>query len=170
MKKCVTTDEICLGDDCQEYTDKPTLASCRREEIKDEQYLIQNLIDMIDDCRCEIEYLQKYSSKLSYAAQIINKNINNELTEILSVIQRSSLLIYEYAEKIIQSSDISELIKSFSGELKKWLIDHFLTDTHCTLYSVQVPSIVSDISTIEMALGVCMLSDVCEDPLESMFF
>ena len=38
------------------------------------------------------------------------------------------------------------------------------------LFGYTVHPIVSDINTIEMALGVCMIPDACEDSLDDMFF
>jgi len=166
MKKCINTAETCLGRDCQDFTHAEL---CCKEEIQEEIAIAQNIVDAISDCTRNKESLQQISSKLSYAAQVINKNEEEERIEVFPIIRRFSVLIYEFQEKILHDSTIAELTCSFSNELQRWFTQHFLSGTDHSLMPVQRQSIIADINTIEMALGVCMIEDHSES-LDDLFF
>ena len=167
MKKCIKTPELCLGRDCQDFS-QPDL--CCKEEIKEEIAIAQNVVDAISDCTRNKESLQHISSKLSYAAQVINKNQEEERIEVFPIIRRFSVLIYEFQDKILHDTTIADLTCSFSNELQRWFTQHFLNSTEHNFLPVQKESILADINTIEMALGVCILDTYDESSLDDLFF
>lgn len=170
MEKCFTTDEECIGLDCKFIAPKEKLNLCRREEMKDEILLVHNLFDMIENCSNDKKYIRDISSKLSYAANTINVNMNDELSEVLNIIKRFSLLLYEFKDKIVEDDDIAKLMCSFSNELKKWFDNNFLKKPESDNDRVHLQSILSDINTLEMSLGQCMLPIDDEESLDDMFF
>lgn len=166
MKKCIKSPQTCLGRDSQNHCQ---FKLCCKEEIQDEIEIAQNVIDAINDCSPNKESLLKVSSTLSYAAQVINKNEEEERIEVLPIIHRFSVLIHEFQEKILLDTDITNLACSFSNELQKWFRLHFLEGVEHNFALVQRQSILADINTIEMALGLCMIED-CSDSLDDLFF
>lgn len=171
MRTCIKSTKICIGRDCREFEIKGNAELCCLEEIKEEKEIVQNIIDTIDDCtRCK-ESLLKISSKLSYGANVINNNGEDELIEVLPLIKRFSLLVYEFREKILQDPSIVDLTCSFNNEIKGWLSYTFLADIYPNQHPIQRQSIVSDMNTVEMALGVCMLEEYFdESSLDDLFF
>lgn len=167
MKQCINDPVECIGRDCRDLSQAIKL--CCREEIKEEKEIVQNLIDAIEDCDYSKQSLQRVGSKLSYAASIINKNDENELMDILPVVKRFSLLLYEFQDKIQYDSTIGNIACSFISELKKWFSYRFLQEFSSFEHPVQAQSITADLNTIEMALGVCMI-EVSDDSLDDLFF
>lgn len=170
MKTCIQRTSICLGRDCRELSANGNFALCCLEEIKEEKEIVQNIIDSIDDCVQGQESLLKISSKLSYGANIINTNGDDELIEVLPLINRFSMLIYEFKEKILNEHGIAELACSFTNEIKGWFAYKFLAEIYPQQSPVLLQSINADMSTIEMALGVCMLDIYDESSLDDLFF
>ncbi len=168
MKQCIKSTSICLGRDCQELSCGITL--CCKEEIQEEKEIVQHLIDTIDDCDYSKESLHKISSKLSYTASVINKNNEEELDEVLPIVQRFSLLLYEFQDKILHDKTIGDIAYSFVSELQKWFGYRFLDERNSFEHPVHAQSITADINTIEMALGVCMIETYDDDSLDDLFF
>lgn len=169
MKTCIRRTSTCIGRDCKELTANRNLALCCLEEIKEEKEIVQNIIDTIDDCVQGQESLLKISSKLSYGANIINTNGDDELIEVLPLINRFSMLLYEFKEKILNEGCITELACSFTNEIKGWFSYKFLAEAYPQQSPVFFQSINADMSTIEMALGVCMI-EASDDSLDDLFF
>ncbi len=170
MIKCVKNDLKCIGRDSREFSICSMNKLCCRDEIRDEIELAQCIVDAIDDCSKDQNSLINVSSKLSYAASVINKNDEENLMEVLPIVQRFSLLMYEYKEKILSDFTTSELVCSFTHELKKWFSYSFLDDeVNCQL-NTQRQSILADINTVEMALGSCMMVQENTESLDDLFF
>jgi len=169
MKQCIKAPNICLGRDSRELSTRCNIQLCCRDEIKEEKEIVQNIIDTIDYCSRDISGLLRISSKFSYGSTVINSNKDEGLAEVLSVVRRFSLLIYEFQDKIIHDSIIGDLSFSFISELQRWFEYQFLNTTSSTNFPVQRASILSDINTIEMALGVCIIEDNT-DSLDDLFF
>jgi len=169
MKNCLREPKACIGRDCRDIKVNGVASLCCREEIMEEQSLVQSIVDSIDDCSKDINSLQKISSKLSFAAHIINHNGNEELIEILPILKRFSLLMYEYKETIVDDCTTGNLFCSFIQEVKKWLTDSFLVEYSFNNSLTQRASMISDITTIEMTLGVCMI-DEYSDSIDDLFF
>ncbi len=166
MKKCIQSTNSCIGRDCRDFS---ALSLCCKEEIEDERAIAQNVVDAISDCSRDKYSIQNVSSKLSYAAQVINRSVEEERMEVFPIIQRFSVLIYEFQDKILHDTTIADLTCSFSNELQKWFSQHFLKSPEFELIPIQRQSIISDINTIEMALGVCMI-ETPEETLDDIFF
>jgi len=169
MKQCITTSKHCLGRDTRELSTQCNIQLCCRDEIKEEKEIVQNIIDTIDYCSRDISGLLRISSKFSYGSTVINSNKDECLAEVLSVVRRFSLLMYEFQDKIIHDSTIGDLSFSFISELQRWFAHQFLDTTDPTIFPVQRESILSDINTIEMALGVCLIQNT-HDSLDDLFF
>lgn len=172
MKKCINEDKICIGRDCRVLKSNGLSSICCYNEVFEEIELVQLLIDVIDDYSHDSGKLKDVCSKLSYAANVINKVNDEELETVLPIASRFSYLAYDCRDKIENDVDIETLVSSFIQELKKWFQHRFL---HCdeNIESVSIQkSIVADISTIEMALGVCILDNSEEefDSFDDMFF
>jgi hypothetical protein len=170
MNKCTKSPETCLGRDCRDLPIRSNIEICCREELLEEKAVVQNVIDAIDDCSIDQESLLKISSKLSYATHIINTNGDDELIEILPLIKRFSSLLYEFKEKILSEHSISDLACSFTNEIKSWFSYHFLAETYPNQHPVLKQSIIADMNTIEMALGICMIETYDESSLDDLFF
>lgn len=170
MDKCLKSKQVCIGRGCKELALEGNFELCCLEEIREEKEIVQHIIDTIDDCVQDQDNLLKVSSKLSYGAHIINTNGDEELIEVLPIIKRFSLLIYEFKEKILNEHCITELTCSFTNEIKAWLAFKFLAETYPHQYPVLLQSISADMNTIEMALGVCMLEIYDESSLDDLFF
>ncbi len=168
MKQCIKEDRSCLGRDCREFSN--VISLCCYEEVKEEKEVVQNLIDAIEDCNHSKESLHKICSQLSYAASIINHNNEEELQEIFPIVKRFSLLLYEFQEKILHDHTIGDIVYSFVNELHKWFSYRFLSGVTPFEHPVQYQSIVADINTIEMALGICMIENYDDDSLDDLFF
>ncbi|MDX1295779.1 MAG: hypothetical protein R3302_05920 [Sulfurimonadaceae bacterium] len=138
-------------------------------EIAEEKELALSIIDAIEDCNLQEAHLLRISSKLSYAADVINKNNDHELIEILPVIKRFSLLLFEYRDKILNDSSVSDLTCSFVQVVKGWFASYFLTSSQTYQTTNLRQSILADIATVEMVLGVCML-DHDESLIDDLFF
>lgn len=171
MEKCLKSHDICIGRGCRELAFKGNFELCCLEEIIAEKEIVQNIIDTIEDCVQGQESLLKISSKLSYGATVINSNKDEELMEMLPLVKRFSLLIYEFKEKILNEHTIAELTCSFTNEIKGWFTYKFLAEAYPHQAPIQLQSINADMSTIEMALGVCMLEEYWdESDLDDLFF
>jgi len=171
MQKCIQRASRCIGRDCRELAANGNFALCCLEEIKEEKEIVQNIIDTIEDCVQGQESLLKISSKLSYAAQIINTNQDEELIEVLPLVNRFSMLLYEFKEKILNEHSIAELACTFTNEIKGWFSYKFLAEVYPLQNPVLLQSISADMNTIEMALGVCMLEEYWdESDLDDLFF
>lgn len=132
---------------------------------------VLSLINTIDDCAKDHKSLLKVSSKLSYAAHTINKNNEEERIEVLPVVKRFSFLLYEFQDKILHDSTTRDLACTFTHEVQKWFRYRFLGDEYPFSPPVQYQSILADMNTIEMGLGVCMLPIYSEnDSLDDLFF
>jgi hypothetical protein len=164
---CIATKKLCIG---REKVACNIPAPCCQTEIAEEKELALSIIDAIDDCDMKEAHLLRVSSKLSYAADVINKNNEHELIEILPVIKRFSLLLFEYRDKILNDTSINELTCSFVHVVKGWFSSYFLTDRHAYHRPTNLrQSILADIATVEMVLGVCML-DHDEAQIDDLFF
>lgn len=162
--------ELCIGRDSRDFIIGKTRVCCK-EEIKEEKEIVQTIIDTIDDYSKDSHSLQKVSCKLSYGAHVINHNNDPELLQILPIIKRFAQLIYEFQEKILHDSTIGELTCSFTHEIKRWFGYHFLQQHGAYHHPVQVQSIIADMDTVEMALGVCMIAAAADDDcLDDLFF
>ena len=171
MKTCIQDTSACIGRDCRELPVNGNFSLCCLEEIREEKEIVQNIIDTIEDCVQGEDSLLKISSKLSYGAQIINTNRDDELIEILPLVNRFSLLLYEFKEKILSEHGIAELACSFTNEIKGWFSYKFLSEVYPQQNPVLLQSICADMNTIEMALGVCMLEKYWdESDLDDLFF
>lgn len=170
MKKCIKSHDTCLGRDCRDLDNSSNIKICCREEVLEEKAVVQNVVDAIDDCSINQESLLNISSKLSYATHIINTNGDDELIEVLPLIKRFSLLLYEFKEKILKEHSISDLTCSFTNEIRAWLSYQFLAEIYPKQHPVLIQSITADMNTIEMALGVCMLETYDESSLDDLFF
>lgn len=171
MRTCIKDPIPCIGRDCRDLNLHGKLALCCREEIQDEKETVLNLIDTLDDCAKNHESLLKVSSKLSYAAHTINKNNEKDLIEVLPVIKRFSLLLHEFQDKILSDSTIRDLTCTFTHEVQKWFRYRFLRDEYPFSLPVQYQSILADMNTIEMGLGVCMIPVYGDDDsLDDLFF
>lgn len=166
MNKCIKDFDLCLGRDGRELLKH---GLCCKEEIREEQIIAQTVIDAINDCSRDQTSLQRVSSKFSYAAQVINKNDDDERIEVLSVVQRFSILIYEFQDKILHDTTIGDLACSFAKELQRWFVYQFFQTSDHYVLPVQRESILADINTIEIALGVCIIADT-NDSLDDLFF
>lgn len=169
MVKCIKSNDECIGRDCRELIMVGSKAICCKEEINDEIEIVQNIIDTIDDYAKDIKKLYKVSSKLSYAAHVINNRGDEDLCEILNIAKRFSMLLHEFQEKIVNDYTISDLALSFTNELQKWFSQHFLKESNIFSDDINLPSIIADMSTLEMALGVCMI-DHSSECLDDLFF
>ncbi len=167
IKKCINDSEPCIGRDCRDLNG--VIKLCCREEIKEEKEIVQNLIDALEDYDYSKHSLQRVSSKLSYAATVINRNNEKELEDVLPVVKRFSLLLYEFQEKILHDRTTSDITSSFVSELKKWFSYRFLQELSSFEHPVHVQSITADINTIEMALGLCMIEEP-DESLDDLFF
>lgn len=171
MRSCIKGTTICIGRDSRDLNLPGKLELCCREEIQDEKETVLNLIDTIDDCAKDHESLLKVSSKLSYAAHTINRNNEEELIEVLPVVKRFSLLLHEFQDKILSDNTIRDLTCTFTHEVQKWFRYRFLRDEYPFSLPVQYQSILADMNTIEICLGVCMLPVQCDnDSLDDLFF
>lgn len=171
MRSCIKGPITCIGRDSRDLNLPGKLELCCREEIQDEKETVLNLIDTIDDCAKDHESLLKVSSKLSYAAHTINRNNEEELIEVLPVVKRFSLLLHEFQDKILSDNTIRDLTCTFTHEVQKWFRYRFLRDEYPFSLPVQYQSILADMNTIEICLGVCMLPVQCDnDSLDDLFF
>ncbi len=164
MRKCITNLHLCIGRDAREIN-----GQCCHDEIRQEISIVQNIVDSIDDCSKDLNSLQRVSSKLSYGASVINKNGEEELIEVFPIVKRFSHLMHEFQEKILNDTDTNFLVCSFTQELKKWFSYAFLEEVNPVELQMQRQSIISDIHTIEMTLGICMISESSEY-LDDIFF
>ncbi len=169
MKKCIKMTRICAGRECRDLSE--AFRHCCREEIEEEKHIVLSLIDAIDDCtNCESS-LTTVSSRLSYASNVIYHNNDDAIKEVMPIIRRFSTLLYESKEKILTDSTLTELTFSFVQEIKAWFSYTFLREMYPFQKFVQPQSIAADISTIEMALGICMIEEPEEDfALDDLFF
>lgn len=172
MLKCIDGIESCVGRDYKELQNGSLVKVCCMVEITEEIELVQTIIDIIDDCLIDFDKLKRLSSKLTYATHTINKNSDDALVLMFNYINRFSNLIYEYHDRIISDSDICQLVKSFTKELKKWLQHKFLYLSEYGDIEMIEKSISADINTIEMLLGICMVesSESFDDDFDDMFF
>lgn len=170
MKKCIKNTTPCIGRDCRELIVRGNLELCCREEIREEKETVLGLIDTIDDWSRDQASLLKVSCRLSYAAHTINKNGEEELIEVLPVVKRFSLLMHEFQEKILNDKTTGELVRTFTHELQRWFRYRFLKEEHPCEHAVAYQSILADMNTIEMGLGVCMLFEEFDDSLDELFF
>jgi hypothetical protein len=171
MKTCIQQGSACIGRDCRELAANGNFSLCCLEEIREEKEIVQNIIDAIEDCAQGEESLLKISSKLSYGAQVINTNQDEELMEVLPLVSRFSMLLYEFKEKILSEHSIAELACTFTNEIKGWFSYKFLAELYPLQNPVPLQSICADMNTIEMALGVCMLEEYWdESDLDDLFF
>lgn len=168
MVKCLEKNIICVGRDYRVFSNGSFVRSCCINEINEEIELVQTIVDIIDDCSVDFKNLKRLSSRLSYAAHTINKNNDYALMEMFPVINRFATLIYEYKDKIVHDSDIRQLAMSFTMELKKWFQQKFLFSTEILNIEIIQKSILVDINTIEMSLGICMID--FDDDFDDMFF
>ncbi|PHR56384.1 MAG: hypothetical protein COA44_08490 [Arcobacter sp.] len=170
MEVCIKSSRHCLGRDSKSLSTKEHQKICCKEEIVEEKYIAQNIIDCIDDCSNIHESILNLSSKLSYASHVINTNNDHNLLEIIPVIKRFSFLLYEFKEKILNDNTISELTCSFARDIRTWFAYQFLRENYPYAHPVNKQSILADINTIEMALGVCAIVEFDEASLDSLFF
>ncbi len=171
IRTCIKDPIPCIGRDCRDLVMHGKLKLCCRDEIQDEKDTVLNLIDTIDDCAKDHKGLLNVSSKLSYAAHTINKNGEEDLIEILPVVKRFSLLMYEFQDKILSDKTISDLTCTFTHEVQKWFRYRFLKEEYPFSLPVQYQSILADMNIIEMGLGVCMLpTHYDSDSLDDLFF
>lgn len=169
VKKCIKNSTECIGRDSREITAINGAKVCCLEEIQSEKDIAQNIVDSIEDCRRDKDSLLRVSSKLSFAAHTINHNEEEELLTVLPTTKRFSLLLYEFQDKIVHDQTIGDLTCSFVHELQKWFSYRFLEETSSFEHPAHYKSIVADINTVEMALGVCML-ETPESCLDDLFF
>lgn len=170
MKKCIKSNLKCIGRDSREFSIFGMKKLCCLDEIKDEIDIAQCIVDAINDCSKDYSSLINVSTKLSYASSVINKNNEDNLMEVLPIVQRFSLLMYEYKEKILSDCTIGEIVCSFTHELQKWFNYSFLDEEVSYKLDSQRQSIVADINTVEMALGSCMMVYENTESLDDLFF
>ena len=142
---------------------------CCRDEIDEERDVIIDVIDAIEDCHNNASTVMRCSSKLSYLSDILNANDDIELRESLPEIKRFSYLIYDFSQKIQEDPEIRALAMTFSNGLKDWFSHKFIKAN--TFYNISnfTQSLKADLSTLEMALGVCCLDNHHQD-LDDLFF
>ena len=143
---------------------------CCKDEAEHEIELVQNIIDAIDDYSKDSTRIKSISSKLSFASHTINPHNSPELQEILNISKRVSFLLHENNATILEDKDKSDLALSFTKELGKWLTEYFLRPTDKN-QNTTLPSIIADMNTLELTLGVCYLDTACAiDDVDDIFF
>jgi len=140
-------------------------AQCCKQEIADEQLIAQSVIDAIDDCMASQQSISKVCSRISYAADMINKCDIHRL-EILPELKRFALLVYEFQDRILVETDILTLVCSYMKVVKDWLHEIVLDN----VINNRIESMKADLSTLEMALGVCVIEPSFEENLSDIFF
>ena len=169
VKKCIKESAACIGRDCRDITTINGVKICCLEEIQGERDIAQNIVDCIDDYVRDQDSLLRVSSKLSFAAHTINHNQEEELLAVLPIIKRFSQLLHEFQDKIMHDQTIGDLTCSFVHELQRWFSYRFLEAASDFEHPAHYKSIVADINTVEMALGICML-DAPDSSLDDLFF
>lgn len=170
LKQCIRTSKPCLNRGCQELSIAGDFKLCCAEEIEEEQEIVQSIIDAIDDSIKDQESLRHISCKLSYGANTINQNNEEDLIQVLPIIRRFSQLIYEFQEKILHDDAIGDLVYSFAHEIQRWLGYNFFEQNNLYQHPIQAQSIIADMNTIEMALGLCIIDECSDDSLDDLFF
>lgn len=163
---CINSNKPCLGRDKIEYMGYQI---CCKEEICEEIHLALSIVDAIEDCRLNEQHILAVASKLSFAAHIINKNDEAELFDMMPVVHRFALLIFEYRKKILTDELTAKMTCSFAQLLKQWFYHYFVEPEHAALQSNRVASLQADMQSIEMALGVCMIAQNNSE-LDDLFF
>lgn len=144
---------------------------CCQEQIEDEKQIVLNIVDNIEAEIETIDSILKICSKISYATSVIYKDANYNLDVIFSELKRFSLTIHQFKDKVVNDTALFELVSSFLSVVKNWFTTMFLNIGSCSISDNYEASLKSDLLTIEMALGVCVLSyDDDDEDFDDMFF
>lgn len=169
MEKCVNRSAACMNLDGKEY--RLIKGKCCLDEVKEDKEIIQAAVDCIESCEKSTNSLSEIASKISYTTSLINHNNEIDLIEVLPLLKRYSMLLFEFRDKIISDESISTIIYSFNIELLKWFKLRFLqVNTFIESNNLPYQSIVADFQTVEMSLGVCMIECPDDGSLDDLFF
>ena len=169
LEHCLISEKTCLGREKSIACKTPI---CCIEESNDEREMALNIIDTIDTISAsgfEEAYMVRLSSKLSYAADTINKNSQDELMSILPIIKRFALLLFEFRKKIIIDKSLSNVVYSFTQVIKGWFSNYFICDNYLHTTKNLSESRQIDLQSIELALELCALPEH-DNSLDDIFF
>ena len=166
---CINLENTCLGRRNKIVCNGTTV--CCLDEIKEEREIALSVVDAIEaaiaSCPDPISMI-RISNRLSYASEVINKEISTTLAETLTLFKRTGILMFEHREKIISDPTLGELVCSFVQVIKEWFNRTFISSEQSYGIYNELDSLKSDLSSIEMALGVCMLP--LEESFDDIFF
>lgn len=168
MEKCIKDYGFCIQRDGKDY--RKLIHKCCLDEVREDQEIVQNVMDTLSDGKMCPNSLKRIASKLSYASNLLNHNNESDLLEIMPLLKRYAVILFEFTDKILNDNNIYNLIKSLNIELEKWFELRFMNANHYLADSGLNKSIISDIQTVEMSLGMCVLEQSCEDSIEDLFF
>lgn len=165
MNNCINEFALCLEEDEENYC--TASGRCLFEEDIE---TVQSLSDAIDDYSKCFSSILKLSSRLSYTAYVIHNKSDESTIEVLSLLKRYSILLYESRMRILEDDSLDTLIYTFNSEVQKWLNEQFLYTSirNTQLFSLQ--SLHADLQTIEMALGLCVIEPSKDESLCELFF
>ena len=143
---------------------------CCQEELADEYLIAQNVVDAIEDCSPTHQSLSRVCSRISYAADTIDKGQDSARQEVLGELKRFALLVYQNKERILDEKEILSLVCSFVQVVKSWFTHSVLKENFFRTAENHVDSIKADLAMLEMALGFCVLMPACEEDLDAIFF
>lgn len=167
--KCITNkDSNCLGREKFPVNGKIV---CCREEIEDEYLIAQGVLDAIDEYSSTHNAIMRICSRISYASDVINKHADLNRSEVLPELKRFAILIYECIGRILEDNNLLQLLHSFMQVIRNWFNHSFMQlYAHSDASGVFTDSIKSDLQTLEMALGVCVLFPSMDDNMDDIFF
>lgn len=164
---CINKSHTCIGKEKFPINGK---MACCKEQMEDEYLIVQSVIDAIEDCSATKCCIERVCSRISFAADTIDKCEENNSKEILSEFKRFALLTYQNRERILEESETLNLVCSFVHVVKNWFNQSLMSNNLHNCVSNTIDSIKADIYTLEMALGVCVIMPYDEEMIDDIFF
>lgn len=166
-KLCIYKTHKCIGR--EKFPINGRMACCK-EQMEDEYSIVQGVIDAIEDCSATKCSIERVCSRISFAADAIDKYEKSDRKEILPEFKRFALLTYQNRERILEENEMLNLVCSFVHVVKNWFNQSFMSNNLHNCASNTIDSIKADIYTLEMALGVCVLMPYNEEMIDDIFF
>ncbi|MDD5717982.1 MAG: hypothetical protein PHW64_09330 [Sulfuricurvum sp.] len=164
--KCINEYSRCIGREKFPINGK---IICCKVHIEDELFIAQSVIDAIDDCSATKFSIERVCSRISFASDAISIHKDDD-REVLHEFKRFALLIYEHRKRIIDEKEHLDLVCSFVNVVKNWFNYSFLNNSCRDTILNTLDSIKADLSTLEMALGVCLFIPSYPENLDDIFF
>lgn len=166
--KCIKNNNIkCLGREKFSVNGK---MQCCKEEIADEYSIAQSVVDAIEDCHPSSQGISRVCTRISYAADAINKCCDVNRLEVLPELKRFALLVFENKERVLVEKEMLILVCSYLNVVKNWFRQSMLHEDFMTITNNCIESMKADLRTLEMALGICVLPSLLEESIDDIFF